>query len=204
MTDLFKDKAKDWDANSRRVQLSKAISEAIISNVRLNQELNVLDFGAGTGLITSQIAPLVRMITAVDVSQSMLDKLMAKNDLKDKVKVICQDITQEPLGVEYELIVSAMAMHHVQDTEQLIAQLFKHLKPGGQIALADLDAEDGSFHSKGTEGVFHNGFDRQCLQVLMEHQGFKDISFVTAHTVLGDKNSYPIFLALANKPVTLI
>jgi hypothetical protein len=30
--------------------------------------------------------------------------------------------------------------------------------------LADLDAEDGTFHTQGLEGVFHDGFEREFLQ----------------------------------------
>lgn len=199
MTDLFKEKAKDWDANSRRMQLSKAISGAILEHVPFNSSMEVLDFGAGTGLVTSQIAPHVHSVTAVDISESMLEKLKEKNELKDKVRTVCQDITQYPLNHQFDVIVSAMAMHHVEDTENLLQQLSNHLKPGGQIALADLDSEDGSFHSEGTEGVYHHGFERDNLQIILEKKGFRDIRFVTAHTIQGEKGVYPIFLMLAFK-----
>ena len=199
MTDLFKEKAKDWDANSKRMQLSRAISGAILEHVAFNTDMDVLDFGAGTGLVTSQIAPLVHTVTAVDISESMLEKLKEKNELKDKVSTICQDITKYPLSQKFDVIVSAMAMHHVEDTKDLLQKLASHLKPGGQIAIADLDTEDGSFHSAGTEGVFHNGFERDSLRASLEEIGFKSVRFVTAHTILGEKGSYPIFLMLGSK-----
>jgi len=40
-----------------------------------------MDFGAGTGLITSQVAPLVKKIVAVDISETMLNKLFTKPEL---------------------------------------------------------------------------------------------------------------------------
>lgn len=199
MTDMFKEKAKGWDVNDMIKQLSSAIGSCIIENVELNEQMHVMDFGAGTGLITSQVAPYVNKITAVDISQSMLEQLIAKQELKDKVQALCQDITSEPTGIEYDLIMSAMAMHHVEDTDNMVKQFAAHLKSGAKVALADLDKEDGSFHPEGVEGVYHDGFERDEFRAILEKHGFKDINFETAHTVNGERGLYPIFLALATK-----
>jgi putative AdoMet-dependent methyltransferase len=199
MTDKFQDKAKEWDVNDRIKQLSAGIGSSILKNVELNAKMHVMDFGAGTGLITSQVAPHVKKITAVDISQSMLEQLIAKQELKDKVEALCQDITHKPTGEKYDLIMSAMAMHHFEDTDNMVKQFAVHLKPGAKIALADLDKEDGSFHPKGIEGVYHSGFERSALQSTLEKYGFKDVKFETAHTVQGETRTYPVFLALATK-----
>lgn len=55
----------------------------------------------------------------------------------------------------FDGIISAMALHHIKDTQHLLRTFTSHLHPGGFIALADLDREDGSFHTHGNEGVFH-------------------------------------------------
>ncbi|MDT8445733.1 MAG: class I SAM-dependent methyltransferase [bacterium] len=199
MTDLFKEKAKEWDQNSLVAQLSKAISQSIIDEVALHPQMHVLDFGAGTGMITSKIAPYVQKVTAVDVSQAMLEQLLAKQELKGKVEILCQNMVHVPTGEFYDLIMSAMAMHHVEDTEKMIAQFAEHLKAGGQVALADLDEEDGSFHPAGTQGVFHSGIRRDYLQGLLETYGFEQVRFVTAFEAVKETNTYPIFLALATK-----
>lgn len=199
MPDLFKQKAADWDANQMRLQLSSAIGTSILNSVPLHEQMIVMDFGAGTGLLTSHIAPRVKQVAAVDTSTSMLDKLMAKPEFHGKVTAICQDITDQPLEERFDLIISAMAMHHVEDTRQLFATFAKHLQPGGRIALADLDREDGTFHPADVEGVFHHGFARDELQTLIEDQGFVDVRFDTAHTVDKEDKRYPIFLVTASK-----
>jgi 16S rRNA A1518/A1519 N6-dimethyltransferase RsmA/KsgA/DIM1 with predicted DNA glycosylase/AP lyase activity len=61
-----------------------------------------MDFGAGTGLITSQIADKVEKLTAVDVSLAMLDKLMAKEELQGKVEALCSNILEQPLAICFE------------------------------------------------------------------------------------------------------
>ncbi|MDH3387153.1 MAG: class I SAM-dependent methyltransferase [Gammaproteobacteria bacterium] len=199
MTDLFKAKAKDWDENARRTQLASAIGSSILEHVSLNKEMTVLDFGAGTGLITGQIAPLVNRVVAADTSKAMLDKLASKPELKDKVDIFCQDLLENPLDAKFDLIVSAMAMHHVQDTSRLIETFAEHLNDSGIVALADLDKEDGSFHPAGTQGVFHSGFDRDDLRAILQSRGFEQIAFFTAHIVNGDQKDYPIFLVTARK-----
>lgn len=199
MSDLFKQKAGDWDANEMRSQLSSAIGTAILENVPLQENMIVMDFGAGTGLLTSHVAPRVKTIAAVDVSPAMLDKLVAKPEFKDKVTAICQDIIKLPLDSVYDLIISAMAMHHVKDTARLLTTFYKHLKPGGRIAIADLDEEDGTFHEPGTEGIYHYGFARDDLEHIIEQCGFSEISFHTAHTVERHGKSFSVFLVVANK-----
>ena len=199
MTDLFEAKAKDWDANDRRTKLAAAISASILEHVELHERMSVLDFGAGTGLISTQIAPLVNRIVAVDISQAMLDKLESKPELKGKVDTVCQDLLETPLEARFDLIVSAMAMHHVEDTSRLIDRFAEHLNDSGMIALADLDKEDGSFHPADTQGVYHFGFERAELRTLMQSHGFNHVQFVTAHTIKGEEKDYPVFLVTARK-----
>jgi 2-polyprenyl-3-methyl-5-hydroxy-6-metoxy-1,4-benzoquinol methylase len=199
MTDLFQEKAQDWDVNDMVKALSMGIGSAILDNVTLDESMQVMDFGAGTGLITAQVANKVGKVTAVDVSAAMLEKLAAKDELKGKVDIVCQNIVEQPIGTEFDLIVSAMAMHHVEDTDKMIERFAEHLKPGARVALADLDEEDGSFHPEDAQGVHHPGFARDAFMEKLEAHGFKDIRFVTAHTASKEEKNYPIFLALASK-----
>jgi 2-polyprenyl-3-methyl-5-hydroxy-6-metoxy-1,4-benzoquinol methylase len=199
MSDLFDEKAKDWDANDLPRQLSAAIGSSLLENIAFHEQMDVMDFGAGTGLISAHVAPLVNRILALDISAAMLDKLVAKPELQGKVEALCQNIIDKPIAAKFDLIMSAMAMHHVEDTEKLIQRFAEHLKPGAKIALADLDKEDGSFHPQDTKGVFHSGFDRDEFQTILKKYGFEDIHFVTAHTVNKEEKSYPIFLVIATK-----
>ena len=199
MKDLFEARAKDWDANDRRTKLAAAISASIVEHVELDERMSVLDFGAGTGLISARIAPLVNRVVAADTSKAMLDKLESKPELKGKVDTVCQDLLDTPLDARFDLIVSAMAMHHVENTSILIDRFAEHLNDSGVVALADLDKEDGSFHPADTEGVFHFGFDRTDLGALLQSHGFEQIEFFTAQTINGEEKDYPVFLVTARK-----
>ena len=199
MSDHFNEKSKTWDANEMVKQLSSAVGSSILEHISLNPQMNVMDFGAGTGLISSHVAPLVNKIVAVDISEAMLDKLITKPELQGKVEAVCQNILDKALTKQFDLIMSAMAMHHVEDSNKLIQTFSQHLISGAVLALADLDKEDGSFHPADVEGVFHSGFERDQLKLLLESHGFEDIHFFTAHTVVKDDKEYPIFLVIATK-----
>lgn len=199
MTDLFRDKAADWDHRPVPAQISEGVVRAVRERVALDPDLTVMDFGAGTGLVGSKIAPFVRHVHAVDISEAMLAQLAAKEELRGKVTIHCRDILREPLEVRVDLVVSAMAMHHVQDTAGLLGALFAHLRPGGRLALADLDAEDGTFHPPDAVGVFHTGFDRGALGGLLEAAGFADVDFGTAVEVHKEARAYPVFLVTARR-----
>jgi predicted TPR repeat methyltransferase len=182
------------------MQISTGVFAALQRAVPLSEDLVVMDFGAGTGLVSEKLAPHVGRILAVDVSAAMLAKLAEKTGLQGTVEIVCQDLLHAPLGRRVDLVVSAMAMHHVQDTAELLRVFFEHLEPGGRVALADLDVEDGDFHPHDTEGVFHAGFDRAALGALLVGAGFEDVHFETACDVTRDDRRYPVFLVTAVKP----
>ncbi|MEO1270777.1 MAG: class I SAM-dependent methyltransferase [Myxococcota bacterium] len=198
MADLFKDKAADWDARPLPAQISQGVFDALKRSVALSSEQTVMDFGAGTGLICTKLAPLVDRVLAVDISEAMLTTLAQKREHHEgNVEIFCQDILAEPLGREVDLVVSAMAMHHIEDTRALLNTLREHLTVGGQLAIADLDTEEGDFHPPETEGVFHAGFDRGMLGALLEEVGFTEPRFMTACEVEKNAKRYPIFLVTA-------
>lgn len=199
--DHFKEKASDWDERPVPQQVSAGVGRLLVELVEDGASMRLMDFGAGTGLVTGHVAPRVAHVAAVDVSESMLARLREKPELEGKVSTHCQDLLVEPLGERFDGIVSAMALHHVEDTDKLLAAFRDHLRSGGFVALADLDAEDGTFHPPGTEGVFHHGFDRESLSRALEIAGFVDIRFQTAVEVKREREApYPVFLVTARRP----
>jgi len=197
--DLFAHKSKSWDMNSKRVQNAKSIAELIVKNIKLNKDMEIMDFGAGTGLLSYFIAPYVEKIVAVDNSPSMLLEFQSKCDeFSCKTEVIEKDLSTETLDRKFDGIISSMTVHHIEDILALFSKLYEMLNDGGFIAIADLDSEDGSFHSDNT-GVFHHGFDREVLEVIANEVGFKEISFDTASVIKKPHREFTVFLMTAVK-----
>ena len=191
--------AATWDKGDMRQRIAFETAETILRTIPLGNDMDLLDFGAGTGLLTYRLAPAVRSVTAVDTSVKMLEVLQSKSTPEHVIKTVCGDITKVPLSETFDGIISSMAMHHVEDTVAFLKTLHDHLRPGGFIAIADLDTEDGSFHSHGNEGVYHFGFDREALRETAEKHGFTNVRFDTALTIEKPAGNYPVFLFYALK-----
>jgi ubiquinone/menaquinone biosynthesis C-methylase UbiE len=202
----FDKEAAAWDENPGRVKLANDVADAITREVRPSSAMDALDYGCGTGLVTLRLQPLVRTITGADSSSGMLGMLesKAKKQHLTNVHTRLVDLEKgEAIAGKFNLIVSSMTLHHVQDTEKLFKQWYELLLPGGVLAVADLDAEDGSFHGDNT-GVRHLGFDRQSLGGLLRNAGFSSIRDTTAATMVrevagGGSRSFPVFLIIARK-----
>ncbi len=197
--DLFKNKSKSWDVNSKRVQNAKGIAELIVKNIKLEKSMKLMDFGAGTGLLSYFIAPFVSKITAVDNSPSMLLEFKNKcNEFVCETEVIEKDLSTDTIDRKFDGVISSMTIHHLEDIMALFKKLYDMLNDGGFIAIADLDSEDGSFHSDNT-GVFHHGFDREALEVIAQDAGFKEIRFDLASTINKPQATFTVFLMTAVK-----
>jgi ubiquinone/menaquinone biosynthesis C-methylase UbiE len=203
---VFDERAKEWDKPDR-VKMAELISLCILAGLNPKKDMVGVDFGAGTGLVTIEIAKRVKHITAIDSSEGMLGILREKISVNGITNISTAAVEIE-LGAtgfkELDFIVSSMAIHHVKNIKTLAEAFYSMLKSDGKIALADLDKEDGTFHSQNPVGVWHRGFDRKELTDIFSKVGFKNIKFTTAHNIprkseTGEIKLYPVFLLLAEK-----
>jgi 2-polyprenyl-3-methyl-5-hydroxy-6-metoxy-1,4-benzoquinol methylase len=201
----FDKEASEWDSNPGRVKLASDVAAAIIKKINLTKNMEVIDFGCGTGLLTLKLQPFVKMITGVDNSQGMLSMLKQKVETQALGNVIAQHVDFEKghrVEGNYDLIVSSMVLHHIPDTVEILEEWLKLLRPNGQVCFADLDTEDGAFHGDNT-GVHHLGFDREKLKQILSDVGYCDVSDTTAtimcKEVQGQQlREFPIFLITAS------
>jgi ubiquinone/menaquinone biosynthesis C-methylase UbiE len=160
----------------------------------------VLDYGCGTGLLSFLLSYKVGSICAADVSDGMLAQVRKKitgGNIKN-IEAVNFDITKDkPLSKTFDLIVSAMAMHHIEDALGVITKLEKLLKPGGWIAVADLCKEDGSFHEAGI--ALHKGFEPE--EIVKHIKSLKMASVIYKNVFEFPKNQriYPVFCVIARK-----
>jgi len=198
----FDKEAATWDEKPRRVQLARSVADEIARRIPLSRERDVLDFGCGTGLLTLALQPLVRRVTGADTSAGMLDVLRAKVrelGLANVATILLEEGAPPSFPPDRsDLVVSSMALHHVEDLAQLFRAFHAHLHPHGQVALADLDCEDGTFHEDPRD-VFHLGFDRDEIEALLADAGFVDLAVTTAAVTHKNGRDYPVFLVTGTR-----
>ena len=205
MTD-FDARARDWDENPDRVARAKAVAAAIREQVTLSQATTVLEYGCGTGLLSFALQadlgpmPLRGTITLADSSSGMLEVLREKivaSGIKNMTPLKL-DLAVDPLPMErFNLIYTLMTLHHIPEPAKVLQCFQSLLQPGGVLCIADLDKEDGSFHSHEPGFDGHNGFDRAELHLKLEQAGFTNIRLTTCFEMTKGERTYSLFLAVA-------
>jgi ubiquinone/menaquinone biosynthesis C-methylase UbiE len=197
----FDELARGYDEDPRRQQTAEAVFQAILRLVPLSKEMEVLECGAGTGLLTVLLAPLVKRILATDASEGMLSVLREKCSRHglSNVEPGIYDPAGQSMGSSFGLVVASMLLHHIPDTEWVLRSFYGTLTLNGWVAIADLEEEDGSFHSPEMPKPAHYGFNRSNVAKSLEAAGFCNICIETAHVAVKNERKYPIFLAVAKK-----
>lgn len=195
---FFDEKASTWDEDPAKVQRAAVVADAIAAAVPLGSATRVLEYGAGTGLVTQALRPHVGPVTLADSSEGMRAVMQAKVDagtLTD-ARIWALDLaTDAPPEEEFDLVVTVMALHHVTDLAPVLASFAAMLATGGHLCIVDLDHEDGSFHGEGFAG--HHGFRRPELADQLAAAGFGEVSFRDCHEMVRDGVPYSLFLAVA-------
>jgi ubiquinone/menaquinone biosynthesis C-methylase UbiE len=201
----FDERAKDWDSDPKKVERARVVAEAIRKAVPLSKEMKSLEYGCGTGLLSFALQSDLGEITLADTSQGMLDVLSEKIDKAEVTNMhpVRLDLLSDPLpDGGYDLTYSLMVLHHIDNVKMVLSRFHDLLAPDGILLVADLDKEDGSFHTDGSTDV-HLGFDRGELQRMVEAAGFGNISFTTAYEIKkqigNEEQTFPIFLMAAQK-----
>jgi ubiquinone/menaquinone biosynthesis C-methylase UbiE len=201
----FDERAKDWDSDPKKVERARVVAEAIRKAVPLSTDMNAFEYGCGTGLLSFALQEDLGQITLADTSQGMLDVLgekIASSGVKN-MHPVRLDLETDPLPAEkYRITYSLMTLHHIHDAKGILNKFHDLLEPNGYLLVADLDKEDGSFHTDGTTDV-HKGFKRSELQKWIESAGFGDVGFSTVYGIKkeidGREKMFPVFLMVAQK-----
>jgi ubiquinone/menaquinone biosynthesis C-methylase UbiE len=199
----FDSRAAQWDQLPRRVALARAVVEAIITVADPQPSMRMLDYGAGTGLVTLGLQPFVGEVIAVDSSRGMLEQLETKACEAgiSNLQTLYLDLDQEwqlPQGID--LLVSSMTMHHVPDIPALMAHFRACMNQGALLCIADLEEEDGSFHDDQAARIPHHGFNVSRIEGYFHEAGFTSVSTRRVMTVVKERDDqrreYPVNLTV--------
>ena len=196
MSSDFDARAATWDDDPAKVERAHEVALAIRDAVPLDTSMRMLEYGAGTGLVTQALRASIGPVTMVDTSAGMREVMknkIAAGTITD-ARVWDVDLATEPAPDEqFELVVTVMTLHHIASLEPVLSAFASLLAEGGSLCIVDLEEEDGSFHGDGFAG--HHGFNRAALESSLTRAGFQDVRFRRCHQVVRDGVTYPLFLA---------
>lgn len=200
----FDQKARSWDDPSK-IKRAQDVARIMEELIPLSSDWSAFEYGCGTGLLTFELASKLRHITAADSSAGMLEVLKEKiaSSAAQNIDPVKMDMMTDPLpNTTFNFIYSMLTLHHLPDTQLILADFFQILTSPGYLCIVDLDKEDGSFHGDGFTG--HHGFDRSSLQATVESIGFRNVQYRTVFAIEkpcehGCTRQYNAFLLVARK-----
>jgi len=125
------------------------VVQRVIEEAELAADYKVVDLGCGSGQLALRIAPHVRSVLAIDVSQAMIDLLDSHAREAGISNVEGRAVPIEKLVLEpgsIDVVVSNYVLHHLRDDDKAAAvrQAAEWLKPGGRLVIGDMMFGRGS------------------------------------------------------------
>lgn len=176
------DYARTWDEGAP-VIYADAAAESL--RTRLTEHgvalsgARVLDFGCGTGLLATRLAPDVHHITALDPSAGMIARLKEKiaagtNHIKNIDAVEGTLDALEHDAPRFDLITASSVCAFVDDYEGTLARLAASLAPGGVFCQWDWEYNPSDDEPFGlTRDAITRGLESAGLEILYVGTAFE-------------------------------
>ena len=141
--------AADWEGDALVLFLNEKLASTVLERHQGSfntNETSVLDFGCGTGLMTSKVCESVASVVGVDLSPAMIEVYNKKKHANSKG--VCLDMKElHPShldGQQFDFILACYSLHHVEDPGSMVKLLTSYLKPGGKLLFGEFvrKAED--------------------------------------------------------------
>jgi len=109
----------------------------------------VLECGCGGGQHTAFMEPYARLITAVDLNTADLARTRKQAD--SHTTYVEADIAAMDLKKRFDIVLSIGVVHHTDDPDHTVANMIRHLKPGGRLVLWVYSKEGNTLVEYGVE-----------------------------------------------------
>lgn len=192
----FNQLSKEWD-RPEKIEQNIKYAKIIKSHLVFNHPIAILDLGCGTGLLGQQFVEEENTLMGIDTSEGMLDVFNKKFLGNNRVSSRLLNLEKENVDAKFDLILSSMAFHHMDDPMKMVLKLKKLLTASGALAIIDLDLENGSFHSDPKNmGVKHFGFSKEVSDSWAREAGFSRYHRETINIIKKENGDFPVFLSL--------
>jgi ArsR family transcriptional regulator len=169
---FFSTVAPQWEG------LKKEILGSFNLNAVLKQRIaarrGVADLGCGTGELLGQLVRNHKgMLIGVDASPEMLEQARIKLPDMPSIELRLGEVEHLPMkDQEVDTVVMSMVLYHILQPEKAIQEVFRVLKPGGMLILADFDHHHQE-QIKEIIGGTWLGFTKDQVETWLTKSGFQ-------------------------------
>lgn len=158
----------------------KGIAEALL---KLMPPLVIADLGAGEGSISQLMAQKAKKVIAVDNSEKMVEfgSELAKKHGIENLEYRLGELEQVPIQDEtVDLAFLSQALHHARHPERAVAEAWRILKPGGRIAILDLNRHTFE-QAREMYADLWLGFTELEIERYLQDAGFRNVETAIVH-----------------------
>lgn len=169
-TTYFDAVATRWN-EMRSAFFAPEVREAAIRAAGVGPGMRVLDVGAGSGFVTEELLRRGAEVVAVDASRAMVDELTRRFP---RASSRVADAEALPFAdASFDAVFANMCLHHVERPAVALSEMARVLRPGGRVAVTDLDAHEHEF----LRTEHHDrwmGFAREQVAAWLREAGLED------------------------------
>ena len=123
----------------------------ILDSLDLKNDMSVLDVAGGTGILSRSIAPFVNDVTAIDISQEMINEGMKLTEQKGISNITYQIGNAQNLPFKqesFDLVISRLGFHHFTNPSKILQEMNRVCTCNGTVGVIDMiSAEDDKLSS---------------------------------------------------------
>ena len=194
--EYFDKAAETWDEKFLTPRLSSLL-EQLVPQFGLKLGQTVLDVGTGTGVLIPYLVKEVGSegsITAIDMSQNMVQKFKTKHGHIKNVNIKVGNIEEDPFPAEsFDAIICFGVFPHLEQKQKALKNIHGTLKPEGKLVISHAlsSKELAEHHKKVSTKMTHATLPRKTeMTKLLDQAGFKNIRI---------KDEPGIYLCIATK-----
>ena len=124
--------------------MSKAeYTDYLIRCIKAEGNEHALEVAAGTCICGRAIAPHIKDITCLDLTEAMLEqgKSLAEQEGIKNISFVTGNATSLPFEDEsFDLVITRLSLHHFTDPEKPFCEMQRVLRKGGKLVVWDMEA----------------------------------------------------------------
>lgn len=136
----FSKQAKGFSNNLLSLN-SQELLKWIRGSLNLNTGMTVLDVAAGTGILSRSLAPFVKYVASIDLSQDMITEGLNLNEQMNITNIDFNLANAEQIPYDngsFDLVISRLAFHHFTNPMKILHEMCRVSERSGSICVVDM------------------------------------------------------------------